>query len=138
MDTTPTILLPATKDNYYAKDKISTKVDDSLTSPSQSNVGSQFKSDNAFAIVVGNGTQLYGMMASVKKKSWGGYTSGSNEAYILFDLGKSMHVKVVTVIGKGGRGYEQTTKSHFIGLYEQDPLTTVPKVYLAGTGRDNN
>lgn len=135
MDTTPTIVLPATSSNYYAPDGIWTNVANSLTSPSQSNVGSTFKTDDAFAIVVGNGTQLYGMMSLVINKGWVGYTSGSNEAYILFDLGEKMHVKVVTVIGRSGGGYEETTASHFIGLYDKNPLTNSPKnVWLAGSG----
>lgn len=53
---------------------------------------------------MGNGTPLFSMMASVLKKGWFNFTKESKEAYILFDLGKRMHVKVVSVIGKQGGG----------------------------------
>ncbi len=88
---------------------------------------------------MGNGTPLFSMMASVIKKGWVSFTSGSNEAYILFNLGKRMHVKVVTVIGKQGGSLDKPLTSHFIGLYDQDslPLSTVPVSYLAGSGNNN-
>jgi hypothetical protein len=58
------------------------------------------------------------MMAAVKSKGWGSFTSGTSEAYILFDLGQRKHVKVVAVIGTPGGPYDAALKSHFIGLYD--------------------
>ena len=66
----------------------------------------------------GTGPPLSSMRTVVNSKGWSIHPN--NEAYILLNLGRRMHVKVVTVVGsKSGGTYEDALKSHFIGLYDQ-------------------
>lgn len=71
-----------------------------------------------FVFVKGPGISLYGMMAAVLAKGWSSHVSGTNEAYIVLNLGQRMHVKVVTTIGRLGSYSLSSMASHFIGLYD--------------------
>jgi hypothetical protein len=87
----------------------------------------------------GTGTPLYSMMAVVLRNGWESHTHQSNEAYILLNLGQRMHVKVVTVVGKGDGTFNTALNPHFIALYDQTSLdlSTEPAVFLSGNGNGN-
>jgi hypothetical protein len=84
--------------------------------------------------VVGTGTPLYSMMAVVARNNWSSFTNGTNEAYILLNLGQRMHVKVVTVVSKSGGAFNKALNPHFIALYDQTSLdlNTEPAVFFTG------
>jgi hypothetical protein len=59
------------------------------------------------------------MMAAVLAKGWSSHVSGTNEAYIVLNLGQRMHVKVVKTLGLYGYTYSRNSMIyHFIGLYD--------------------
>lgn len=122
-----------TTDSYESYGNVQTYLADIFTTPTTAAMTFREK---PYTFVLG-GTSLYGMMTAVLAKGWSSYVSGTNEAYVLLDLGQRMNVKVVTTLGHyGGSYYENSLRSHFIGLYDQTalPLNTAPKAYIAGKG----